>query len=38
LQVKPHVLLPQVAIPLAGVGQTWPQPPQLLMSLLVSTQ
>jgi hypothetical protein len=35
LQVKPHVPAVQVAVPLAGVGQTWPQPPQLLTSVWV---
>jgi hypothetical protein len=33
-QVKPHVPLLQVAVALAGAGQTWPQAPQLLGSLV----
>jgi hypothetical protein len=33
-----HPLLLQIAVPLAVVGQSAPQPPQLLVSVLVSTQ
>src|SRR5579883_2708350 len=34
----PHWPLRQVAWPLAGAGQTWPQEPQLLTSLCSFTQ
>jgi hypothetical protein len=38
LQTKPQVPLLQVAVALAGTGQTVPQAPQLSTSVLVSTQ
>jgi len=38
LQVKPHVLEVQVAVPFGGAEQAFPQEPQFDTSLVVSTQ
>jgi len=38
LQTKPHTELAHVAVPWAGAVQTMPQPPQLWVLLVVSTQ